>query len=196
MVGLERGREEIIFSWNNENPETGLAFVGNYGFFLHRLKLIWCVKNMVGERESDSFTYHTDGTTHRTWRQVTCTIKLIYTLSCKLCGVQCIGETSTIHSNGITMVTDPSNILPKAWYSCRTSLQSIYSLYIWHDFTGHSGTRQPQRLFFRAGRNCGLGISKLPNPMVLTSEKNVCLCLNSPFISFSLSSKIWLSSCG
>ncbi|XP_071792086.1 uncharacterized protein [Asterias amurensis] len=47
-------------------------------------------------RESDSFTSNTGGTTHKTRGHVTCTTtNLIYLISCRVCGVQYIGETRT-----------------------------------------------------------------------------------------------------
>ncbi len=70
-----------------------------------------CVVCQIHIQESDSFSGHSSGTTHRIIGNITCsTSNVIYLISCRFCGVQYVGETK--------------NALKKRFYGHRSTVNT------------------------------------------------------------------------
>ena len=73
-----------------------------HGMFRCTSRCVTCQEHIL---ESDSFKSHTTGAHHKIRGHITCT-NLIYLISCRICGIQYIGETKNSLKK-FSMVTDP-----------------------------------------------------------------------------------------
>ena len=134
-----------------------------HGMFRCTSRCVTCQEHIL---ESDTFKSHTTGAHHKIRGYVTCTTSnIIYLISCRICGIQYIGETK--------------NSLKKRFYGHRsTLLWANASIYLITPFLTWS-CRALRRLLTAGNRSvsaekrCGSSVSTPFTPMVSTYRKGM-----------------------
>ena len=97
-----------VLPWSRKLMTSSYSPDNHHGMFRCTSRCVTCQEHIL---ESDSFKSHTTGAHHKIRGHITCTTSnIIYLISCRICGIQYIGETK--------------NSLKKRFYGHRSTVKT------------------------------------------------------------------------